>query len=67
MAKSYKTSMKRLMTGGVAAILFGTLGPLALAQNNPAARFDNGYLRSHPEVGQQLAANPALIDNRQYM
>ena len=65
MVKSYKKSMKRLMTGGIAAILLGALGPLALAQNNPVVRFDNGYLRSHPDVAQQLAANPALIDNRQ--
>ena len=58
MAKSYKISMKRLMTGGIAAILLGALGPLALAQNNPVVRFDNGYLRSHPDVAATAGDEP---------
>jgi phage tail protein X len=31
------------------------------------ARFDNGYLDQHPEVAQQLAANPRLADNPQFL
>jgi hypothetical protein len=35
--------------------------------NGVASRFDNGYLREHPDVAQQLAANPALVDNGEFM
>jgi len=41
--------------------------------NNPAAynnaewRFDNGYLSQHPEVAQELARNPGLVDNPQFL
>ena len=30
-------------------------------------RFDNGYLDQHPEVSQQLASNPRLVDNPTYL
>ena len=31
------------------------------------ARFDNGYLDQHPEVARQLAADPRLVDNPQFL
>jgi hypothetical protein len=31
------------------------------------ARFDQGYLDQHPEVAQQLARRPRLVDNPQYL
>jgi hypothetical protein len=33
----------------------------------PVSRFDNGYLDEHPEVAQQLAKDPHLVDNPQYL
>jgi hypothetical protein len=56
-----------------ASMLAGFLGaPVAMAQsaptgNNPVANFDNGYLDEHPQVTQQLSANPNLIDDPKYM
>ena len=35
--------------------------------NSAIGRFDNGYLDEHPEVSQQLARNPGLADNPQYL
>jgi hypothetical protein len=31
------------------------------------ARFDNGYLDEHPEVAEQLARDPRLVDNPQFL
>src|SRR5438477_10848756 len=50
-----------------ASLLSGVIGSAALAQSTPLTRFDNGYLDQHPEVAQQLAAHPALVDNQQFM
>ena len=33
----------------------------------PVARFDNGYLDEHPDVAQQLAHDPRLADNPQFL
>ena len=33
----------------------------------PVARFDNRYLDEHPEVAHQLASDPRLADNPQYL
>jgi len=33
----------------------------------PVARFDRGYLDEHPEVAAQLAHDPRLVDNPQYL
>src|SRR5579885_3597809 len=33
----------------------------------PVGRFDRGYLDEHPEVAQQLADNPRLADNPQFL
>jgi len=35
--------------------------------NNSVERFDRGYLDEHPEVADQLAHNPGLADNQQYL
>jgi hypothetical protein len=35
--------------------------------NGAVDRFDTGYLDEHPEVSQQLARNPGLADNPQYL
>lgn len=35
--------------------------------NTLGNRFDQGYLDKHPEVSQQLARNPGLADNPQYL
>ena len=61
-----KIRMKMIaMLGPV--LLAGAIGSAALAQSTPLTRFDNGYLDQHPEVAQQLAAHPALVDNPQFM
>ena len=31
------------------------------------AKFDNGYLDQHPEVAQQLAHDPSLVNNQQFL
>jgi hypothetical protein len=33
----------------------------------PIAKFDNGYLDHHPEVAQQLAHDPSLVNNQQFI
>jgi len=58
---------KGLLTALAASILIGALGTAAMAQNNPVANFDYGYLNEHPEIAQQLAGNPSLVDNAQFM
>jgi hypothetical protein len=35
--------------------------------NRAAENFDTGYLDKHPEISQQLARNPGLADNPQYL
>lgn len=35
--------------------------------NRAVGNFDTGYLNEHPEVSQQLARNPGLADNPQYL
>jgi hypothetical protein len=35
--------------------------------SNASWRFDHGYLSEHPEIAQQLAQNPSLADNPQFM
>ena len=45
-------------------------GPVAAAPGTaagPVARFDRGYLDEHPEVARQLAGNPGLADNPQFL
>ena len=64
--------MKRAITTLTAAlILSGTFATAAMAQypgpygitGGEVARFDRGYLDEHPEVAQQLARDPRLVDN----
>jgi hypothetical protein len=42
-------------------------GAYPRAPESAAARFDQGYLNEHPEVSNQLARNPGLADNPQYL
>ena len=62
-----KVRMKMTFATLAASLLAGAIGSAALAQSTPVTRFDNGYLDEHPEVAQQLAAHPALVDNPQFM
>jgi hypothetical protein len=78
--KSTRSKAKTVVAILAATIFAGGIGSAAMAQgyngsvNQPPApgngvvpRFDNGYLDHHPDVAQQLAANPALVDNGQFM
>jgi hypothetical protein len=63
-----RKTVKRTLSGLAASVLVGILSLNAFAQNNtPLTRFDNGYLSGHPEVAQQLASDPGLVDNHQFM
>ena len=62
-----KVRMKMTFATLAASLLAGAIGSAALAQSTPVTRFDNGYLDEHPEVAQQLAAHPALVDNPQFI
>ena len=42
-------------------------GHYSWSHGTPVSRFDNGYLDQHPEVAQQLAKDPRLVDNPQYL
>ncbi len=45
-------------------------GPIASGPGTAAgavSRFDNGHLDEHPDVAHQLAANPLLADNPQFL
>ena len=56
--------MKSITTLATIAFL-GAISTAAFA--GPVGRFDNGYLDEHPEVAQQLASNPHLVDNPQFL
>lgn len=62
-----KNRMKGALTALAASVLAGALGTAAMAQSTPVTRFDYGYLNGHPDVAQQLAGDPALVDNHQFM
>jgi hypothetical protein len=44
-----------------------SFGGCGHGHGHPVARFDRGYLDKHPEVAGQLASNPALVDNQQFL
>jgi len=67
MKSSNRKRTKATITALAAALLVGALSSAAMAQNNPVANFDQGYLDEHPQVAQQLSANPNLVDDPQYM
>src|SRR5262245_9885720 len=48
-------------------ILLGALASTALAQTPTELTNFNKYLDSHPAVAQQLAANPSLANNPQFL
>jgi len=50
-----------------ATVIAGAISTSALAQSTPVTRFDNGYLDHHPEVANQLAQNPSLADNSDFL
>jgi hypothetical protein len=62
-----KVRTKAAFTTFSAAILTGAIGSAALAQSTPVTRFDGGYLDHHPEVTQQIAGNPSLVDNPRFV
>jgi len=66
--KSSKQKRTRVaITAFAASVLAGALSSAAMAQSGPVSNFDEGYLDHHPEVANQLSANPSLVDNPQYM
>jgi len=67
MKSGSRKGIKITLTAFAASVFAGALSSAAMAQNNPVANFDNGYLDEHPEVAQQLSNNPGLVDNQQYM
>jgi hypothetical protein len=62
-----KVRTKTAFTTLSATILAGAVGSAAWAQSTPVTGFDEGYLDHHREVTQQLAANPSLVDNPQFI
>jgi hypothetical protein len=68
--------MKTVITALSAMILVGTLGSVAMAQDEPGyngditrrevANFDH-YLDRHPEVAERLTSNPRLINDPQFL
>jgi hypothetical protein len=77
MKTSNRKRTKVMITAFAASVLVGAFSSAAMAQstpvglgpmgNNPVANFDQGYLDHHPEVAQQLSANPNLVDDPQFM
>jgi hypothetical protein len=67
--------MKPTLMALTAAFIFsGTFATAAMAQygsppitGGEVSRFDNGYLDEHPEVARQLAHDPRLVDNPQFL
>ena len=57
--------MKKCVTTFAAIAFVGAIGTSAIA--GPVGRFDNGYLDQHPEVAEQLARDPRLVDNPQFL
>ena len=57
--------MKKSITTLATIAFVGAINTAAFA--GPVSRFDNGYLDEHPEVAQQLASNPHLVDNPQFL
>jgi len=75
--------MKRAFSSIAAIAIVSAMAATAMAQDGlpglwrnyarcvpstgPVARFDNGYLDSHPQVAQQLNRDPRLADNPQFL
>ena len=57
--------MKKSITALAAIAFVGAISSTAFA--GPVSRFDNGYLDEHPEVAQQLAHDPRLVDNPRFL
>jgi hypothetical protein len=67
MKSSSRKRTKMTITAFAASLLIGALSSAAMAQNNPVANFDQDYLNEHPQVAQQLSANPNLAADPQFM
>lgn len=66
--------MKKTMAILAATVFVGALSGAAMAQYGPSGQINNAevqnfndYLSKHPNVAQQLSANPSLINNKQYL
>jgi hypothetical protein len=62
--------MKKYAITFGALILIGAMGAVASAQpvsGYAEGKFERGYLDFHPEVARQLAHNPGLVDNPEFM
>ncbi len=64
---------RRMMILSAAALTFAMAGPV-MAQYNPdhvtnggIANADAGFFDSHPNLSKRLAADPTLIDNKQFV
>ncbi|MGB8684491.1 MAG: hypothetical protein WCD12_16515 [Candidatus Binatus sp.] len=57
--------MNKCITTLAAIAFVGAISATAFA--GPVGRFDNGYLDEHPEVAEQLAHDPRLVDNPQFL
>lgn len=66
MKSSMRKPTKIAMTA-LAASLFGLVSSGAMAQSGPAQNFDQDYLDSHPGVAHELAKDPSLVENQQYL
>ena len=59
--------MKRSLSAMAAILLSGALASTAMAQTPTEITNFNRYLDNHPAVAQQLAANPSLANNPQFL
>ena len=60
--------MKKYAIAFGALLLVGAMGAVASAQNAyTEGKFERGYLDEHPEVARQLAHDPGLVDNPEFM
>ena len=60
--------MKKTITIlSAAALAFAMAGPVAAQMRADAAKADQGYLNSHPQVMRDLEKNPERIDNQKFV
>ncbi len=60
---------RRMAILAAAALTFAMAGPVMAQQptGGAVANADYGYFDSHPEIANQLAKDPTLIDNQQFV
>jgi hypothetical protein len=60
--------MKKTITIlSAAALAFAMAGPVAAQMRPDAAKADNGYLNSHPELEHKLEKDPSKIDSQKFV